>query len=107
MNRTKYILRVLLLLLTVYLLVDLNRKTNDNMESIAEFKFKTIEKLRTDSLDAKHKLDLLVNETTKFVDHSAHVREGIRYLMGLLVLWAFVEMGFMILEKRNSGREIK
>jgi hypothetical protein len=64
-----------------------------------------IEKLRNDSLSSKHKLDLLLKETTKFIDDSSPVREGIHYLMGLLGLLVATEMGFLILEKRNSGRQ--
>ena len=105
MNLARYIFRVVFFLLTVLLLVNLNRKTNDNVGTIAEFKFKMIEKLRTDSLDSKHKLDLLLNETTKFIDDSSHVREGIHYLIGLLGLWVAIELGFLILEKRNYGRQ--
>ena len=105
MNRTRYIFRVVFFLLTILLLVSLNRKTDDNTRTIAEFKFKMIEKIRTDSLDSKHKLDLLLNETTKFIDDSSHVREGIHYLVGLVGLWVAIELGFLILEKRNYGRQ--
>jgi regulatory protein YycI of two-component signal transduction system YycFG len=108
MNRTKYIIRIIFVLLTVFLLIYLNRKTDNNTESIAEFKLKMIEKIRTDSLDSKNKLDLLVNETTKFVDDSSHVREGIHYLMRMLGLWVVIELVFLLLEKRNYRRhEIK
>jgi len=62
-----------------------------------------IEKIRTDSLDSKDKVDLLVDETTKFIDGSSRVREGIHYLVGLLTLWGAVELGFLIREKRNYG----
>lgn len=105
MNRTKYIFRVIFILLTVFLLVYLNRKTDNNTESIAEFKLKMIEKIRTDSLDSKHKLDLLLNETTKFVDDSSHVRKGMLYLMRLLGLWVVIEGVFLVLEKRGYGRQ--
>jgi len=64
-----------------------------------------IEKIQTDSLDSKHKLDLLVKETTKFIDDSSHVREGIHYLVGLLVLWAAIELGFFIQDSRNYRRQ--
>lgn len=108
MNRAKYIFRIIFFLLTVLLLVRLNRKTDDTVVTIAKFKFNTIEKLRTDSLDSKHKLDLLLNETTKFIENSSHVRKEIHYLTGLLTLLIVVELGFLIREKRNSGRpEIK
>ena len=104
MSKTKYIFRVVFILLTVFLLIYLNRKTDDNTETIAEFKLKMIEKIRTDSLDSKNKLDLLLNETTKFVDNSSHVREGLHHLIGLLVLWFLTELIFLVLEKRNYGR---
>lgn len=92
----------------VLLLVYVNRKADDNTMTIAEFKFKTIQKIRNDSLDSKHKLNLLLNETTKFIDDSSRVRSGIRYLMGLLGVWIAVELVFLILEKRNyRQQEIK
>jgi hypothetical protein len=108
MKRAKYIFRAVFFVLAVLLLIDLNRKTDNNVQTIADFKFKTIEKLRTDSLDAKHKADLLLKETTKFIDNSSHVRNGIHYLLALLGLWVAVELGFLIVEKRNyTGQEIK
>ena len=103
--RARYILRVVFILLAVLLLVHLNRKTDDNVESIAEFKFKMFQKMQTDSLDSKHKLDLLLNETSRFIDDSSHVRRGIHYLMGLLGLLVAVEVGFLIFGRRNSGRQ--
>ena len=104
MTRTKYIFRAVFILLAVFLLVDLNKKTDDHIGSIAEFKFKTLEKIRTDSLDAKHKLDLVLKDTAKFVDNSSHVRKSIHYLLGLLGLWVIVELIFFLLLKRNYGR---
>lgn len=105
MNRTRSIFRLVFFLLTVLLVVYLNKKTDDNTETIVEFKFKMIEKIRTDSLDSRHKLELLLNETTKFIDDSSHVKGGIHYLMNLLGLWVVVELGFLILEKRSYGRQ--
>ena len=105
MIRTKGIFRIIFVLLTVVLLVYLNRKTDANTESIAEFKLKMIQRIQTDSLDSKKKLDLLLNETTKFVEDSSHVREGIHYLMRLLGLWIVIELVFLLLEKRNFGRQ--
>ena len=105
MNRARYIIRAVFFLLTVFLLASLNGKTDDNTKSIVEFKLKMVEKLRTDSLDSKHKLDLLVDETTKFIDDSSHVREGIHYLVGLLTMWGAIELAFLIRENRNYGRQ--
>jgi hypothetical protein len=104
MNKTRYIIRIVFIFLTVFLLVYLNRKTDDNTESIAEFKLNMIEKIRTDSLDTKHKLELLLNDTTKFIDDSSHVRKGIHYLMRLLGLWVVIEGVFLFLKKGNYGR---
>src|SRR5258706_15714716 len=105
MKRAKYIFRAVFFLLAVILLVYINKKTNDKVETIAEFKFKMIEKLRTDSLDSKQKLDLLLNDTAKFVDVSSRVKKGIHYLMGLLGVLVTTEFVFLILEKRNPGRQ--
>jgi hypothetical protein len=89
----------------IALVVNLNRKTNDKAGSIANFKYKMIQKLQTDSLNSKQKINLLVNETTKFMDGSAHVRNGTRYLMVLLVLLVVTEVTFFFLLKRNSTRQ--
>ena len=108
MNKARWIFRFLFFLLTVTLLVYINRKSNDSTMSIVEFKYKTFKKIETDSLDTKRKLDLLVNETTKFIDDSTRVRKGIRYLTLLFGLLVVVELGFLIFTKRNyRGREIK
>lgn len=110
MHTSRSIVRVALLLLAFVLLVDLNRKTNDRAGSIAEFKFKMMEKLRTDSLDSKHKAELLLNETTKFMGDSSHVRKRVHYLTGLLGLWVIIELGFFLKGERlrrthKNGRE--
>jgi hypothetical protein len=104
MNKARWIFRLVFFLLTVALLVYINRKSNDNTMSIVEFKYKTFKKFETDSLDAKRKMDLLVNETTKFIDNSTRVKKGIHYLTLLLSLLAVVELGFLIFTKRNYGR---
>jgi serine kinase of HPr protein (carbohydrate metabolism regulator) len=105
MNKAKYVFRIVFFLVAVVLLVYLNGKTDDNTATIAEFKFKMFKKMQTDSLDSKHKLELLVNETTKFVDDSSRVRKGIHYLTGLFTLLVVVEFGFLIMGKRNYGRQ--
>jgi len=107
MNRLRYIFRVVFFLLAVLLLVDLNRKTDDTIGTIADFKFRMIEKIRTDSLDAKHKLDLLLKETTTFIDDSSHVKKGIHHLLGLVGLWGVIELGFFILQRRNDDKGIR
>ena len=107
MNRTKYILRGTLLLLIVLLLINLYRKTDDNIARIAKFKIETLNKIKTDSLDTEHKFDLLVNETTKFnkqfIEDSPHVKDGIRYLIGAVGLLIAVELGFFFKEGRRTG----
>lgn len=105
MNRARSIFRAVFFLLTVFLLVSLNKKTDDNTKTIVEFKLRMIEKITTDSLDSKHKLDLIIDETTKFIDGSSHVREGIHYLVGLLTLWGVIELGLVIFEKRTYDRQ--
>lgn len=89
---------------TVSLIVYINTKTDDNAQTIAEFKFETLKKLKPDSLDARDRLDLLLNETKKFseqnADDSSHIRKGLRYLITILTLWMIVEITFSILKKR-------
>lgn len=105
MKKARNIFRIVFFLLAIVLLVYLNSKAEDNTETIVEFKIKMIEKIRTDSLNAKHKLDLLVNETTKFMDHSTNVKKGINYLIQLLVLFVVSELFFLILKKKNDSRK--
>ena len=105
MKKAKYILRVIFLLLTVLLLISLNRNADDRTESVAEFKIKIIQKLRMDSLDNRHKVDILLNETTKFLDSLSRARTQIDYLMLLFGFWGAVEFVFLILVNRNYGRQ--
>lgn len=108
MNRIKYILRGTLLLLIVLMAINLYRKTEDNMSRIARFKLETLNKINTDSLDTKQKLDLLVSETTEFnkqfIDNSPRVKDGIRYLIGAVVLLIIVELSFFITERRRARK---
>jgi len=105
-NRIKYILRGTLLLLIVFMLINLYRTTEDNLARIAKFKFETLNKVRTDSLDTEHKFELLVNETSKFnkqfIEDSPRVRNGFRYLFGAVGLLIAVELGFYLTEKRRT-----
>ena len=105
MNRTKYIIRGTLLLLIVLLLINLYRKTDSNIARIAKFKIDTFNKINTDSLDTEHKLDLLVNETTKFNkqlnEDTPHIKEAVRYLFGVVGLLIAAELGFYITKRRK------
>lgn len=102
--RIRYVSRGVLFFLAICIIVYLNRKTDDNVDSIAEFKFKMYQKLQTDSLNSMQKADILLKETTKFVDDSSRLQKGTRYLMALLGLVIITELGFLIMAKRNSGR---
>jgi hypothetical protein len=102
MNRVRNATRVVFLLLAVVLIVYLNKKTDDNTRSVVEFKFNMLQNIRADSLDSRQKLDMVRRETTKFIDGSSHVRRGLDYLMGLLALAIVVELGFLVLKKRNQ-----
>jgi hypothetical protein len=104
MNRTRNIFRVIFLVVAVILLIYINRKSNDNTMSIAEFKYKTYKKIQTDSLDSKQKVDLLINETSKFIDDSSRVRTGVQYLSLLFVLLFIAEIVFLILSKKVSSK---
>ena len=107
MNRTKYILRGTLLLLIVFMVINLYRKTDDSLASIAKFKIETLNKIKSNSLDAEQKFDLLVNETTEFnkqfIADSPRVKDGLRYLMGVVGLLIAFEIGFIITERRRAG----
>ena len=73
--------------------------------SFVEFKYKTFKKIETDSLDTKRKVELLVNETTKFIDNSSRVRNGVRYLTLLFVLQIIAELVFLILSKKGLKQQ--
>jgi hypothetical protein len=107
MNRIKYILRGTLLLLIVFLLIYLNGKTNDNIARIAKFKFDTFNKLKADSLDAEHKVDVLVDETQKFSEQiskdSPQIRDGMRYLITVVGILIAVEIVFFVAKRRRPG----
>jgi hypothetical protein len=107
MNRTKYILRGSVILLTISMLINLYRKTEDNISRIAKFKFEMLNKIKTDSLDTEHKFDLLVDQTTKFNkqlnEDSPQIRESVRYLIGAVGLLTAVELGFFITRRRRIG----
>jgi YbbR domain-containing protein len=104
MKKTKYIFRLIAFLLAAFLLVFINRKTHDTTESVAEFKIKMLQKIQTDSLDSKDKLDLVVSETTKFVDGSSRVRLGTRYLTLLFVIVVVAEGVFFVLARDSRSR---
>ena len=105
MRRTKYIIRGTLLLVIIGLLIDLYSATESNIAQIAKFKVETFSKINTDSLDAGHKLDLLVNETKKFnkqfVQDSPHVKNNLHFVMGAVGLLIMVELAFFITERKN------
>ncbi len=107
MHRTKYILRASLLLLIVFLLINLYRKTDDNIAQIAKFKLETLNKIKTDSLDTERKLDVLIKETAKFneqfIEKSPEVKGALRYVMGTVGLLIALELGFFIAERKRSG----
>lgn len=107
MNQAKYILRGALLFLIVLLLIYLNRKTDDTIGQIVRFKLETLNKIKNDSLDTERKLDLLVDETTKFseqiIEDSPHVKEGVRYLIGVVGLLIAVELAFFIAKRKRPA----
>src|SRR5690242_6232779 len=107
MTKTRNIFRLIFIVLAIILLVNMNRKPNDNTESIPQFKFKMFQKIRTDSLDTRQKVDVLVNETTKFVEGSSTTRKGIHLLTLLFALWIAVEFVFLILKTIRNDNTLK
>jgi hypothetical protein len=105
MNRAKYILRGILLLTIVLLLINLYRKTNNNLVRIAKFKLDTFNKIKSDSLNNTQKFDTLFNETTKFNkqlnEDSPQIRVAVRYLFGAVGLLIAAELGFFITRRRR------
>ena len=104
MNRTRNIFRGLFFLLAVLLLIHLNRKTDVNLGVIAKFKYETLNKIKSDTLGSKAKLDLLVQETTKLNEQisqdSSHAQDVLYYLMGVVALFIGSELIFSIKAKR-------
>lgn len=96
MNRIRNVFRLLFIVTAIFLLIYINRKTNDNTLSVAEFKFKMYQKISKDSLDSKGKLNLIVNETSKYIDDSSRVQKGIHYLTGLFGILIVSELFFLI-----------
>jgi hypothetical protein len=105
MKRARNTFRIVFLVFAVILLVYINRKSNDSTMSIAEFKYKTYKKIEADSLNTKRKIELLVNETNKFMDDSSRVKSGVHYLTLLFVLQIIVEFVFLILSKKVSKQQ--
>ncbi len=98
MNRLQNILRMLFFLLAMGLIFYLNEKTGVNLGTVAKFKYETLHKVNSDSLDNKARLDLLVQETTKLNDQikedSSHAQDMIYYLMGVVCLFVVSELIF-------------
>jgi hypothetical protein len=105
MKRLRNIFRLLFFFVAIVLIVYLNTKTNDNAESVAEFKFKMYQKLATDSLDSKRKVELLVDETARYVKDTSHVKRGLNYLTLLFTMAVIVELAFLISGKVNHGQK--
>ena len=109
MNKTLYIFRGASLLLIIVLLVYLNGKSENNLKRITKFKYDTFNKIKSDSLDTQRKLDVMVSDTSKFteqiMEESPIVRRGLHYIMGVVVLWVIVELGFSIARKRTLSQQ--
>jgi hypothetical protein len=99
MKRTRFLTRIFFLLLIISVLFYLNRKSGVNLDTITRFKLETMNKMQADSLDTKHKFDLLVKETTKFNEKinedSSHAQEAINFLIGLVIIFIISELFFL------------
>ncbi len=108
MTWTHYILRGLLIIVTVLLLFYLNRKANDNIELIEKHKFETLDNIKDDSLNTKYRFDLLDNEATKFsgqiFEDTYHIKKAINYLIGVIGLLIAVELGFIFSERKKTNK---
>jgi hypothetical protein len=105
MNTARWILRLVFFLLAVLLVVYINKKSDDHAVTVAEFKYNMFKKIESDSLDTKHKLDLLVDETSTFIDDSSRIQKGIHYLTLLFATVVIVEIGFLIFERKYYRRQ--
>ena len=84
-------------------------KTEKSIGLITKFKFETLERIKTDSLDTTYKLDLLDNITDKFsgqiLENSSHVREAIQYLIGVIGLYVAIELVFFIIKIKSDRQK--
>lgn len=95
-------------MLTGLILIYLSIKTMDNVELVREFRYQTLDTIKADSSDKRHKFDLLDNETTKFsgriLEDTSHVREAVNYLIGLMGLFIIIEFSFLIATVKSADK---
>jgi hypothetical protein len=107
MKRPRLILRITFLLLTVCALIYLGVKNDRDIQTIAEFKFAQLERLRADSVNAKHKFETLIKDTKQFTgkiaEESSLIKDGLLYLSAILTLWMTSELYFLFISNRSGN----
>lgn len=101
----KYILRASFLIMIIYLIVQLNKKPDDRSQSIVEFKLKMLDKIQVDSLNSKQKIDLVIDDTRKFMDESSQIKKSANLLMAILAIWVVTELAFFALGRRKASSQ--
>lgn len=97
------LLRAVFLVIAIVLIIQINRKTDDQAKSIVEFKLEMLEKIRKDSLNTQDKLETVIDETSKFVDESSRIKRGTNYLLLLLVVVVITEIVFAIRTRKQQS----
>lgn len=103
MKTTKYILRASFLVMIIYLIVQLNKKPDDQSQSIVDFKLKMLEKIQVDSLNSRQKVNLVIDDTRKFMEESTQTRKFANLLMAILGIWVVTELTFFAVRRRNAS----
>lgn len=98
MRTTRFYLRISCLIATILLLVYLGKKPGVNLQTIAQFKYETLTKVKSDSLDTRARLDTLIHQTNAFSNRisedASHARAAIGLLVGILMLFIGSEIFF-------------
>lgn len=105
MIRAKNIFRIAFFAALLYLVIQINRKSDDQAESIAEFKLKMYKKIQTDSIGTRQKIDLMRNETTRFIENSEQVKTGTRRLFLIVLTWLGFELIVQIKSRKRRSQE--
>lgn len=92
MVRIRLLLRIIYLITAIILVYTINQKTEKQSDSIVEFKLKMLKKIQQDSLTVKEKAELVVDETSAFMDGSTRIKRASNFLFLLLVLVVLTEV---------------
>jgi len=100
MTRTRIVVRVIFLLLILSTFIFLLRNIDSNVINVAKFKVETFDKLKSDTLVTRQRIDLLLDATDqldkKIAEDSSSFKSGVYSVIGILVLWLGAELAFAV-----------